>query len=78
MSEVKLIDMLSYLDIDLLNDDYIEGDLSSFAPVLKNAIFILAGLAVAVGVIGLIMNKKTKFNFKKTKFPKVLKLATSW
>lgn len=30
MDEVKLIDMMSYLDPDLLEDDYIENDINKF------------------------------------------------
>lgn len=76
MDEVTLINMLSYLDSEILDNDYIESDSKGLIGSLNNIIFIFAGLALVTGVmgVGLIMKKNTKVNFGKTKsrLPKAL------
>lgn len=80
MDEAQLIDIMSYLDPELLDNEYIENDLSRFSNIVKGisgdidrpisigfkiTIFILAGAAVAAGAVGLIAKKKKKTNFSK-------------
>lgn len=80
MNERQLINMLSFLDPEVLENDYIEDDLSGMSPVVRNIILIVAGVATLAGVIGLIVkkNKKPELTLNKFKLPtKVLKLVTN-
>ncbi|NMB44174.1 MAG: hypothetical protein GX995_08605 [Clostridiales bacterium] len=79
MNEINLIDMLSYLDVDLLEDDNIENDLS-ISSVFKVITYAFAGAAIAAGLIGVIIKHKKKINIGKSlpKLPKrVLRLVTN-
>ncbi|NLJ90961.1 MAG: hypothetical protein GX323_08680 [Clostridiales bacterium] len=80
MNEINLIDMLSYLDIDLLENDNIESDLSKAGTVFKIIIYIFASMAIIASLLGILLKKKKKIKPRKLthKFPKkVLKLVAS-
>ncbi len=72
MNEVNLIDMLSYIDLDLLDTDYIEDDFSQLSSVFKIITFIFAGVAVVAGLVGIIVKHKKKLSFGKS-LPKLSK-----
>ena len=80
MDEIHLINMLSFLAPEVLENDYIEDDLSSLNPTVKNVVLIIAGLATLAGVVGIIIkkNKKPVISLKKLKLPNsVLNLVTN-
>lgn len=80
MSEIKLIDMLSYLDPELLDNDYIESDLEKLSPSIRNIILIFASLIAIAGVIGVIVRKNKGLDSRKSNFTlpnRVLGLVTN-
>lgn len=80
MDEMKLINMMSFLDPEVLENDYIEDDLRGINPVAKNIILLVAGIATMAGVISLIVkkNKNPEVTFNKLKLPTmIIKLVTN-
>ena len=80
MNEMHLIDLLSYLDPELLDNDYIENDIREYNSAFKTITFIFAGAAVVAGVVGIIVKHKKVSSIGKSlpKIPKkVVKLVTN-
>lgn len=86
MNEARLVEMMSFLDPELLEDDFIEKDMNRFANlfsrltqinpkrplILKIITFIIAGILLLVGIITIIIKKK-----KPKLSKKIFKLATN-
>ncbi len=85
MDEIRLINMLSYLDPEILENDYIENDIRDLDKVVsflgynknklvKIIVAMFAGAAIATGVIGVIFRrkKKNKTGIKKINLPSKL------
>lgn len=67
MNEVDLINMMSYLDRDLFEDEYIETDMNSLN---NSSSIIIAGVLVLLGIIAIVINKKRRIKFSR-KSPKL-------
>lgn len=78
MDEIKLIEMMSYLDPELLENDFIEKDIKNFnnfiikmmptdksilSSVIKIITFISTFIVLLVGVIMFIIKRKNGFKF---------------
>ena len=86
MNEAKLIEMMSFLDPEILEDDFIEKDMNKIKNffryltdknskrpfILKIITFIVAGILLLLGIVTFIIKKK-----KPKLSKKIFKLATS-